>query len=172
MMKQRAILKSNKSFTIVEVLISITILVLIFVFLYGQFNLAFTSTSLTTQKQEKSYKRLQVIELLYKDLFQSTNITYVPKTKYDLLTLQSTNSLHGFSSVFVKWVVVKGDDVNSLVRIESNQNFSLESTIQDYYMDVVLEDIQYFKVININKIVEVFINAKTMKDIHFKFQVL
>ena len=175
-MKQKHTLDLNKkAFTLIEALISVTILVLIFTFLYSQFNLAQISTKKTTQIEQKTTKRAQIKELLYND-FLKANQELVPTSgvKFDKLEIfSSRNTLYGIIKPYIKYVIVSTDDSISLIRIESHNssNISLSQNENKFYMDEILHDIEYFKIITSNKeYIEFFIKAKDMKDIYFKFK--
>lgn len=175
-MKQKHILESNnKAFTLIEVLISISILVLVFTFLYSQFNLAQISTKKTTQVEQKTTKREQIKELFYNDFLKASALL-VPTSgiKYDKLeTFSSRNSLYGIIKPYIKYIIVSTNENNSLIRIESHniENISLGESENEFYMDEIVKDIEYFKISTSNKeYIEFFIKAKDMKDIYFKFK--
>lgn len=172
--KQNLFFVSNKkSFTLIEVLISVTILVLVFVFLYSQFNLAQKSTKKTTQIEKTSTKRAKVIELLYNDLITSRDIVPTSRQKYDrfLEAFQTQNSLYGMINPFIKYVVISKNDGYRLVRLEGKRkDIGLLNANSDFYIDEIVKDIQYFRVNVTNEYIEFFIKAEKMKDIYLKIK--
>lgn len=172
--KQNLFFVSNKkAFTLIEVLISISILVLIFVFLYGQFNLAQISTKKTTIIEKSTTKRAKVIELLYNDFLSSQNINPTSGKSYDKFVeaFDTQNSLYGIEKPYIKYAVVTSQEGNKLVRIEDKRkDIGLQNANSDFYIDVIVENIKYFKVIKSDKYIEFFLQAQEMKDIYFKLK--
>jgi prepilin-type N-terminal cleavage/methylation domain-containing protein len=169
------ILESNKQsgFTIVELLISIVLLVLIFIFLYGQFNLAQLSTKKTTEVEKTTTKRAKVVELIYNDFLNSPNIEPTSGHNYDKFVdaFITTNSLYGITNPYVKYAVIRGSDSNILVRLESTEeDIDIQNAQSEFYLDTILENVTKFKVIKSNEYLEVFIQAKGMKDIYLKLR--
>lgn len=174
-MKQNHTLELNKkAFTLIEVLISISLLVLIFTFIYGQFNLAQLSTNKTTLIEKNSSKREQIIALLYNDFISSRDINPTMMKLYTRFTepFTTTNSLYGISQPYVKYLVVSTNESYKLIRIEShdNKNLDIGQYENKFYMDEVLGDIEYFKVLVNSENIEFFVKAKNIKDIYFSFK--
>lgn len=172
--KQNLSFVSNKkAFTLIEVLISVSILVLIFVFLYSQFNLAQISTKKTTLIEKSATKRAKVIELLYTDLMSSKNIVSTSGKNYDkfIEAFETSNSLYMISNPFIKYAVISTKTGNSLIRIEGKRkDINIQNANSDFYADLILNDIEYFKVNVSSSYIEFFVQAKEMKDIYFKFR--
>jgi len=162
---------NKKAFTLIEVLISISILVLIFTFLYSQLNLAQKSTKKTTVIEKSTSKRAKIIELIYADFISSMDIQATRGKKYDRFVgaFDTQNSLYEIENPYIKYVVIEEQNNNKLIRIEGKRNdIGLINANSDFYIDVVLEGIKYFKVLVTNEEIEFFIKAKDMKDIYFK----
>ncbi len=170
-MKKRVILLSNKkSFTLIELLIAVGLLVLIFTFLYTQFNLTYLSTDKTTQIEQQSSKRELFLKLFYEDIIKATQVTPTNFAKYDILDLQTSNSLYGISDVFVKYVVVQDNEIKKLVRIESHDKIMIQNRTNNFYMDTILENIHEFEVLTDGAYVEFFIQYEDINNVHFKFK--
>jgi len=164
---------SKKAFTLIEVLISVTILVLIFTFLYSQFNLAQKSTKKTTTIEKYSTKRAKIIELIYNDFATSRDIVSTSGKNYDkfINPFTTQNSLYEIVNPFVKYVVIVSSEGNNLMRLEStDKNMDVSNAISEYYIDKVLENVTYFKVLTQRDYIEFFVKADGMKDIYFKFK--
>ena len=174
MIQKHTLELNKKSFTLVEMLISISILVLIFTFLYGQFNLAQLSTEKTTQIELSSTKRAKVITLLYNDIFSSNDIIATTSKNFDkfIEPFSSKNSLYGISNPYIKYAVIQTNNGKSLLRFESHlKNFSITGVDNKFYMEEILKDVKYFKIDTNNKeYIEFYISAKNTKDIYFKLK--
>jgi prepilin-type N-terminal cleavage/methylation domain-containing protein len=172
--KQKLFSSSNKkAFTLIEVLISVSILVLIFTFLYSQFNLAQKSTKKTTQIEKSTTKRAKIIELLYADFISSRNLLPTTGRKYDKFSnaFSTENSLYSIQNPFVKYVVVSDNEGNQLVRIEGKRgDIGMQNVNKDFYIDSIVKEIKYFKIIVSPEYIEFFVQAKDMKDIYFKLK--
>jgi len=164
---------NKKAFTLIEVLVSVSILVLVFSFIYSQFNFAQKSTKKTTQIEYNVDKRWKILSLIYNDFISSQKVEPTSGNNYDkfVKSFNTKNSLYGISNPFVKYVVVEDDDVRSLIRLESNSSeIRLSESVNKFYMDEIVKDIEFFKVIVNNEYIEIFIKAKDMKDIYFRFK--
>lgn len=174
MMKQKHTIELNKkSFTLIEMLISVSILVLIFTFIYGQFNLAQLSTKKTTQIEKSSTKREKIILLLYNDFLTSSDIVSTSGKNFDrfIVPFSSSNSLYGISNPYIKYIVVESNEGKSLLRLESHtKSIDITGINSKYYMEEIVKDIKYFKIIINKEYIEFYISAKDMKDIYFKFK--
>ena len=163
---------NKKSFTLIEMLISVSILVLIFSFLYGQFNLAQLSTKKTTQIESSSSKREKIINLLYNDFVTSYDIQSTSGKKFDrfIKPFKTSNSLYGTTEPYVRYLVVYDNDIKRLIRLEGfEDSLNINSARSEYYMENVLDDIEYFKVLVSDDFIEFYIKSKNIKDIYFKF---
>ena len=164
---------NKKSFTLIEVLISISILFLVFVFIYSQFNLAQLSTKKTTLIEKQTTNRAKLIQLLYNDFITSKNINPRSGKSYDTFieSFSSENSLYGIDKPFIKYAVTTSPKGNILVRLESaSQHIDLENQSGNFYIDVVLDNVKFFKVLKNGEYIEFYVQSKGMKDIYFKFK--
>lgn len=158
--------------TLLELLLAITIVTVLFVYLYGQFSLAQQSTEFITGKRILADNRQTAVELLYKDLYESEQFTITPGNRYDILQFSGeSNSLHGLPKPYVAWMVVAGEEGNILVRVESPLPISTSTSAAGVYVDRVLEDIDYFRLLKSSNepYVELFLSVKKHKDAHTKW---
>lgn len=163
---------NKKAFTLIEILISVSILTLIFIFVYGQFNLAQKSTKKTTIIENTANKRAKIIELLYNDFLTSKDINPTSGNKFDkfIHSFSSKNSLYNIETPYIKYIVITQNEGNKLVRLEGiSKDIDISNANSEFYIDIVAEDITYFKVIKNNDYIEFFVKAQEMKDIYFKF---
>ena len=113
----------KNAFTLVEVLVSIALLGLISLFV--------SSSIFQTKKNNEVFKkqtfkdsRLEAVaNTLYRDIYQSKNISISTKKKYSTLYVKSKNSLYGISEPYVVWLVLKQND--TLIRLESARKITL-----------------------------------------------
>ena len=86
-------------------------------------------------------------------------------------SFSTSHSLYGLVNPYVKYTVVRDNDINILLRMESNlDEIDLLSVHSIYYTEKLLENIDYFKVNTSNpEYIEFYVKAKGMKDIYFKF---
>lgn len=164
---------NKKAFTLLEVLISVSILVLVFVFLYSQFNLAQLSTKKTTTIEKHATKRAKIVELFYNDFLTSKDINPTSGKKYDKFTqaFSSKNSLYGITQPYIKYAVVTTNEGNQLIRAEGSTNsIDLKNANSQFYIDTVVQNVKFFKVIQNNDYIEFFLQVEGMKDIYFKLK--
>lgn len=173
MIQKHTLELNKKSFTLIEMLISVSILVLIFTFIYGQFNLAQLSTKKTTQIEKLSTKREKIIQLLYSDFITSLDIQSTTGISFDkfIEPFSSSNSLYGISNPYIIYTVVETYEGKSLLRLESDtKSIDITGINSNYYMEEIVKDIKYFKIITNKEYIEFYISSKGMKDIYFKFK--
>jgi prepilin-type N-terminal cleavage/methylation domain-containing protein len=162
-------LDKKRAFTLIELLISIVILTLIVLFLSTLFETSYkTSGIVTEQAEQKKYER-RVLDLLYYDIIESQLIKPDRVTKkYDRVDFERSFSLHGLDKPYVKWAVVEDDEGNDyLVRAEAPNVFSLNNST-NYYLDVIGEKINSFKIIRVDDFVEIYIEFEGSKPLHLK----
>jgi len=168
------ILDSDKKggFTIIELLMAIVILVLIMLYLSSLFHISYeTTSSIANEAESKKYEN-RVMELIYADIVESRSIIPTANSEnYDFLDLRDGLSLHGIEKSYVKWRVLKGDSGKTyLARAEARKNFDFVNAGDDeFYLDVIVEDIEKFKVITDREFVELYLKLKGKKEIHLKF---
>jgi hypothetical protein len=128
---------------------------------------------------KKVEQREKIIDVLYRDFISQYNIKtssvtnnsliVTNKGKFDRLDLKTTNSLFGLNVANVQYRVVQSGMKNYLIRCEMLKDGVNIQQDKDFYTNVIVEDIEYFKLSSANGVFEVLIRAKDMKDIYFKF---
>jgi type II secretory pathway component PulJ len=152
----------KKSFTLLEVLISITISMFIFLAVFQIINSLKTSKAVFEKKI--SNKEGMLVKTLYYDILNAKKIAIVksPNPKFIRLFLITSNSLYGFQRPYVVWVAEK----NGLVRIEDKDVINLPGSYT--HLDRFLKNVKIFKIYKNKSKYFVFIKSK--KNIYFEFE--
>jgi len=152
----------KKSFTLLEVLISITLTVFIFTAIFEILHsLKITENSFLKKVHDKHDL---FVKAIYYDLLNAKNIKIIKTQNPDVdkIYLQTSNSLYGFYEPYVVWVVKKG----ILFRIEDKDAINLPG---DYkYFDEFAKDVKIFKIYK--KDDKYFLFLKDKKNIYFEFK--
>lgn len=153
-----------KSFSLIELMISIFILSLIVISMFSTLD----NLNLYNDKLENSMKKYylenKIIEIIKKD-FQLNNYnkeinTNIKNQKIDFIQFRSSNSLYGLNNPYIIYYVHKKN--NTLIRIETlnkiifpfklEEHFYLQNSFYDdekgfneFYIDVLIENIEVFK---------------------------
>jgi len=132
----------KKSFTLIEMLISITLFSIIIIFLYDTLEQSKNSNIFYSKKLDELKNISKIKKLFFEDIVNKKNnskFSITPdKNKNSILHFQSKNSFH---NPFYKYITYKIVDENTLVRIQS------KTTFEGAFVDVVYENIIKFKVI-------------------------
>lgn len=152
----------KKAFTLLELIISITLFMIIVVFLYKTLDQTKYSNNLFFNKQELLKQSNYLHNIFLEDIAEASSITVIyDKNKNAIVKIVTDNSYH--NSFFNNITYILGA-TNKLVRIESMKTFNAELKDDDFYqnsfIDILLEDIEYFDVknmqINYNFIIKQF----------------
>ncbi len=142
----------KKSFTLLELLISISIFSIIIVFLYKTLDQTKYSNILFSKKQETLKQSNHLHNILLEDVTESNSTpTVTPdKNKNSIVKINTSNTYH---DAFFNNVTYLVGNTKKLLRIESEKVFTeLEAKNIDFYrnayIDVLLEDIEYFELKN------------------------
>ena len=142
----------KKSFTLLELLISISIFSIIIVFLYKTLDQTKYSNILFSKKQETLKESNHLHNILLEDVTESNSTpTVTPdKNKNSIVKINTSNTYH---DAFFNNVTYLVGNTKKLLRIESEKVFTeFEAKNIDFYrnayIDVLLEDIEYFELKN------------------------
>lgn len=140
----------KKAFTLLELIISITLFMIIVVFLYKTLDQTKYSNNLFFNKQELLKQSNYLHNIFLEDIAEASSITVIyDKNKNAIVKIVTDNSYH--NSFFNNITYILGA-TNKLVRIESMKSFNTELKDDDFYqnsfIDILLEDIEYFDVKN------------------------
>lgn len=152
----------KKAFTLLELIISITLFMIIVVFLYKTLDQTKYSNNLFFNKQEVLKQSNHLHNIFLEDIAEASNITIsYDKNKNAIVKIVTDNSYHNAFFNHITYIV---GATNKLLRIESMKSFNTELKDDDFYqnsfIDILLEDIEYFDVknmeINYNFIIKQF----------------
>jgi len=138
--------RTQKAFTIVEVLISITLLSLVLMALYKSADLMRSSNLQLFNYLQKANTTIKGSRTLYLDLmYADHNITINSEEKFHQVTINNTtHSLYGLAQVKVVWLVYKKD--NTLLRIEGGDYHIPLKGEERVEIDVIAKNLELFKI--------------------------
>jgi len=146
----------KKSFTLLELLISITLFLIVIVFLYKTLDQTKHSNNLFSKKEQSVKEINSLYKIFLEDIAESKT---TPKIQQDrdrnsIITFKSDNTYHSAYHDYITYLISSN---NKLVRIESRSEFKLSNTAYDFYengnsyIDILLEDIEFFEVVQNSK---------------------
>lgn len=144
----------KKAFTLVEILISITLFMIILLFLYKALDQTKHSNYQFAQKEQKIKNKNNLYNIFLEDIAEAiikanedTKIKIIEdKKKNNIVQFKSNNIYHNPFFNHVTYLVTSN---KKLVRIESKIAFDIkkpkkESFYKQAYIDILLDDIEYF----------------------------
>lgn len=163
----------KKSFTLLEVLISISLFMIMIVFLYKTLDQTKHSNKIFAKKQESIKDTNRLYNIFLEDVAESISELKISqdRDKNTILSFESNNAYHNAYHLNITYLISSN---NKLVRIESKDKFNYANTPYDFYennktfIDVLLDDIEYFEVLHRDKKQYVFaIKQKNKKRVLF-----
>ena len=142
----------KKSFTLLELLISITLFMIIIIFLYKTLDQTKYSNNLFSKKENilKEFNHLHNIFL--EDIAESIDKIEVSfdKEKNAIVKFKTNNTYHNSNFNNVTYLVGAN---KKLLRVESQTSFNEQEISNDmfqknFFIDVILENIEYFELAN------------------------
>lgn len=139
----------KKSFTLLELIISITLFMIIVVFLYKTLDQTKHSNKLFSNKQNILKESNHLHNIFLEDIAEASNITVsYDKNKNAIIKITTSNTYH--NAFFNKITYLIGAS-KELIRIESKDEFPKEDARKDdfydnAFIDILQEDIEYFDV--------------------------
>jgi len=161
----------KKSFTLIEVLVSITILSIIVVVMSQVISSVRISKDIlqTTYKQSQQYDL--AVKLLYNDIVNAGYINIVNDNKnYSILEIRTKNSIYNIPYPYVLYYVSKKN--NTLIRLSSAHPISIPVTyeFENFYILPLLNKVKIFKIYS--KSNKYLIYLQKNKPFYFEFQSL
>lgn len=152
----------KKSFTLLEVIISIGIFSVLMIFLYKTLDQVSFSNNIFKEREKSLYKNNKIYKIMIEDTLESSKVEILEdKNKNSVLKLISTNTFHNPSYKNITYLI---DASNTLVRIESKLEFLLDKTTSEFYKDVYIDKIQeeviIFSIISIKKDIKIVIKQE------------
>ncbi len=149
----------KKSFTLLEVIISIGIFSILMIFFYKTLDQVSFSNNIFKEKEKSLYSDNRIYKIMLEDTLESSKVEVLEdKNKNSVLKLISTNTFHNPSYKNITYLI---DASNTLVRIESKLEFLLDKTSSEFYKDIYVDKIQdeviIFSINNINKDIKIAI---------------
>ena len=135
---------SKKSFTIMELLISVVILSMMFLFTFKLYNDTVFSQKSLIKSIDKTISRDMIIQIIYDDIEKSMKLSINNKFDKDLdiLNLETSNSIYNRVHSYIKYEVV--DD--KLYRLESSLPIpKYNNNYDNIDKSVLLYDVKIFK---------------------------
>lgn len=165
-------MKLKKSFTLIEIIVSISLFSIIIIFLYSTLNITQKSNNFFKTQLNSSIKDKNIKLLIFQDFVNSSDIKIYPsKNKNNILAFETTNTYHNSFFTNITYILTKQ---NNLVRIESNIKYDKKNQ-QKYldnenkYIDIIKTDVKNFRVYkHKNKniyTIEIISNNKTKKRV-------
>ncbi len=155
----------KKSFTLIEVMISIVIFSILVLFMSKVVTSLNISLNTINDKYKKEYKKSLLVKTLYNDILAKRNIKIKNSKNYSIVYIQTSNSLYNIPMPYVIWYVSKKD--NALMRLESSKKTTLPINIEnDFYLDKFTSNVEIFQIYQ--KKDKFFVFIKTNKEIFFE----
>jgi len=139
----------KKSFTLVEVMISIVIIGIIVSYLYGTLGNLNRSNSLLANRDKGLLKREIFLNLIRRDILEATKISIPPlkTSQNNILELETKNSIYNSHFAYVKWFL--NIDTHQIIRAESIKSFSLPVNIEKIHFvrfDTFQDNVEEFRI--------------------------
>ena len=154
----------KRSFTLIEVMISVVLMGIIISYLYGTLGGLRHSNMLLENRDKILSKDEVLLNLLNRDLLETKELKISgTKSLNYILELRTKNSLYNSNFVYVKWFL--NIDSNLLIRAESTKKFKLPVLIDNLHFvkfDIFAENIEMFKVYKSSKGKSILISTKDM----------
>ena len=141
----------KKSFTLLELIISITLFMIIVVFLYKTLDQTKHSNKLFSNKQNILKESNHLHNIFLEDIAEASNITVsYDKNKNAIIKITTSNTYHNAFSNKITYLIGASKE---LIRIESKDKFPKEDArkenfYENAFIDILLDEIEYFELKN------------------------
>jgi len=166
---------NKKSFTLIEILISISLFSIIILFLYQSLNMmtnsnAFYSKKLDTKQKENNIKKILFLDIINKELNSSDVVFLKDRDENSILNFKTTNTYH---NPFYQNITYMVSSNKNLLRIESKNKFEKEKLNDVFfdtsYIDIIDQNISKFKANQQNEKISIYIQKLNKDKIIFSF---
>ena len=160
----------KKSFTLLELLISISIFSIITVFLYKTLDQTKYSNVLFSKKQEILKESNHLHNIFLEDIAESTSVSVsIDKNKNSIVKIVTNNTFHNANFNHVTYLI---GNTKKFIRIESLKVFNENELVnidffENVYIDVLFDDIEFFEIKNDGINFNIFIKEKNKKLKYF-----
>ncbi len=140
----------RSAFTLMELMVSVVLIVMITLFLYNAIASMKLSNRTLAHHDQSEANRTKVFELLYRDFVESVelNVSQTQQDKYNIVSMQTHNSLHEIIMPYVVYYVHSEDE--RLIRLESAKKLSLPLEYEDrnsVFADVLFTNVKQLNVV-------------------------
>ena len=141
-------IKTKKSFTLIEMMISITLFSIIIIFLYQALNVTQVSNKFYSTKLEELENKSDIKKLMFLDIINATSKPVIKEDKNNntRLSFTTSNLYHNDFFIHVTYLLSRN---NKLIRIESKEKFKKEKTYEldgNSYIDILENNVTKFRV--------------------------
>lgn len=139
----------KKAFTLLEVTISITLFMILVLFLYKALDQTKHTNDIFEKKKEVVKEANSINKILLEDIAEIKSPIKIvfDDDKNSIVRFKSNNTYH---NGFLNNITYLISSNSKLVRIESSDEFKMQNSLLDFYenayIDILLEDIEFFEV--------------------------
>lgn len=142
----------KKTFTLLELVISISIFMILILFLYKVLDQTKYSNTLLLEKGKQLEISNRLHDILLEDIAESKKVSItMTKEKNSLVRIETRNSYH---NPYYKYVTYMISSNFKLLRIESlevfntGENVNIDLFLENAYIDILANDVELFEVKN------------------------
>ncbi len=160
----------KKSFTLLELIISITIFMIMTIFLYKTIDQTKYTNSIFSKKQESLEDINHLHNIFLEDIAESTSVSVsIDKNKNSIVKIVTNNTFHNANFNHVTYLI---GNTKKFIRIESLKVFNENELVnidffENVYIDVLFDDIEFFEIKNDGINFNIFIKEKNKKLKYF-----
>lgn len=160
-------IKLKKSFTLIEMIISVTLFSIIIIFLYQTLDITKKSNKIYKEELNKILKAQDIKKLFFEDMLNAKNIQiYSTENENMILSLETSNTFHNSFYINILYIVSKE---NNLIRVESLEKYDNKKeqkfiNNQNIYVDKIKINVELFNIYQNKKVYTIYIKTKDKKE--------
>ncbi|MFK2824063.1 prepilin-type N-terminal cleavage/methylation domain-containing protein [Arcobacter sp. YIC-80] len=149
MKDKKNLYRAKRAFTLLEVIISITLFMVLIIFVYKTLDQTKHSNIIFEKQTKNIIQSNKLYDIFFEDIIESTSTIIISydKDKNARVKFTSNNTFHNPYYSHITYLISSN---NKLVRIESKDEFKFADTSYEFYdnsyIDILLEDIEYFDI--------------------------